>query len=113
MTGTTAAPDQVVFAVEHLTKRFGDSTAVEDLSFQIRRGVIAGFLGPNGAGKTTTIRALLGLVHPSEGVASVFGQPYRELPRPVTKWVLCSALPGSIRRVPHGSISRSWRPALE
>ncbi|MDP9069294.1 MAG: ATP-binding cassette domain-containing protein [Actinomycetota bacterium] len=58
---------------------------MDDLSFQIRRGVIAGFLGPNGAGKTTTIRALLGLVHPSEGAASVFGQPYRELTRPVAK----------------------------
>ena len=51
--------------VEHLVKRFGSTTAVEDLSFTAPRGKVIGFLGPNGAGKTTTLRALLGLVTPT------------------------------------------------
>jgi ABC-2 type transport system ATP-binding protein len=56
-----------------LTKKFGDFTAVDAVSFTIRRGVIFGFLGPNGAGKTTTIRMLLGLIRPTAGEASVLG----------------------------------------
>lgn len=61
-----------VQAVE-LTKKFGDFTAVDAVSFTIRRGVIFGFLGPNGAGKTTTIRMLLGLLKPTSGLATVLG----------------------------------------
>lgn len=60
-------------AVSHLTKRFGDFTAVNDISFTVQRGEIFGFLGPNGSGKTTTIRILLGLMHPTSGEASVMG----------------------------------------
>ena len=71
------AIEDVVIA-EHLTKRFGDVIAVDDLSFRLRRGSITGFLGPNGAGKTTTLRMLLGLVRPSGGRALVFGRPYDE-----------------------------------
>jgi ABC-2 type transport system ATP-binding protein len=56
-----------------LTKRFGDFTAVDGISFTISRGEIFGFLGPNGAGKTTTIRMLLGLLRPSGGEATVLG----------------------------------------
>ncbi|MEA3375872.1 MAG: ABC transporter ATP-binding protein [Chloroflexota bacterium] len=59
--------------VDGLTKRFGDFTAVDGVTFDIRRGEIFGFLGPNGAGKTTTIRMLLGLVRPTSGHASVLG----------------------------------------
>jgi ABC-2 type transport system ATP-binding protein len=56
-----------------LTKKFGDFTAVDHVSFGIKRGTIFGFLGPNGAGKTTTIRMLLGLLKPTSGAASVLG----------------------------------------
>jgi ABC-2 type transport system ATP-binding protein len=59
--------------VENLTKTFGDFTAVDGVTFNIRTGEIFGFLGPNGAGKTTTIRMLLGLLRPTSGRASVLG----------------------------------------
>ena len=57
----------VSLRVEHVTKRFGEFTAVDDLSFQVRRGRVFGFLGPNGAGKTTTIRMIVGITAPDEG----------------------------------------------
>lgn len=69
--------------VEHLTKRFGSITAVADLSFTVRPGVVTGFLGPNGAGKTTTLRMLLGLVTPTSGQALIGGQRYAELDHPL------------------------------
>ena len=56
-----------------LTKRFGDFTAVDGISFTVERGEIFGFLGPNGAGKTTTMRLLMGLLQPTAGVATVLG----------------------------------------
>ena len=59
--------------VENLTKKFGDFTAVDHISFRVYRGEIFGFLGPNGSGKTTTIRMLLGLLPPTEGAAHVLG----------------------------------------
>jgi ABC-2 type transport system ATP-binding protein len=59
--------------VEKLTKRFGDFTAVDAISFAARRGEVFGFLGPNGAGKSTTIRILCGLLEPSSGRATVAG----------------------------------------
>jgi len=62
-------------AVSHLTKRFGDRTAFEDVSFLIARGEVFGFLGPNGAGKTTTVRTLGTLIAPTEGSAIVAGIP--------------------------------------
>jgi ABC-2 type transport system ATP-binding protein len=58
---------------EHLTKHFGDASAVEDLSLQVGEGEIFGFLGPNGAGKTTTIRMLGALIKPTSGSAAVAG----------------------------------------
>jgi ABC-2 type transport system ATP-binding protein len=72
-----------VIEVEHLTKRYRQATAVDDLSFSIPRGRITGFLGPNGAGKTTTLRVLLGLVLPTSGRATVAGRRYRELDAPL------------------------------
>ncbi|MHB1430505.1 MAG: ABC transporter ATP-binding protein [Streptosporangiaceae bacterium] len=60
-------------AVEHLTKRFGDRTAFEDVSFEVGYGEVFGFLGPNGAGKTTTVRTLGTLLAPSSGAATVAG----------------------------------------
>ena len=80
-TGEPPPPDPVV-RVESLTKRFGELTAVDDLSFSLDRGAVTGFLGPNGAGKTTTLRLLLGLAEPTAGRALVFGHRYSELERP-------------------------------
>jgi ABC-2 type transport system ATP-binding protein len=68
--------------VEHLTKRFGATVAVDDLSFSVSPGSVTGFLGPNGAGKSTTLRAILGLVHPDAGRTAVLGRPYAELAQP-------------------------------
>ncbi|MEV6025312.1 ATP-binding cassette domain-containing protein [Streptomyces sp. NPDC052036] len=61
-----------------LTKRYGERTAVDDLSFTVRPGVVTGFLGPNGAGKSTTMRMLLGLDAPTSGRAVVNGKSYAE-----------------------------------
>ena len=69
--------------VAGLTKRFGATLAVDDLSFTVEPGKIVGFLGPNGAGKTTTLRIVLGLVRPTEGTATVEGRPYVQLEDPV------------------------------
>jgi ABC-2 type transport system ATP-binding protein len=71
--------------VEGLTKRFGSTLAVDDLSFTVRPGTVTGFLGPNGAGKSTTMRAILGLVRPSSGRTAVLGQRYVELDRPARR----------------------------
>jgi len=68
--------------VRGLTKRYGSTLAVDNLSFAVPPGRITGFLGPNGAGKTTTLRTLLGLVRPSSGEALVTGVPYRRLADP-------------------------------
>jgi ABC-2 type transport system ATP-binding protein len=71
--------------VSHLTKDFGAVRAVEDLTFGIEAGTIAGFLGPNGSGKTTTLRSLLGLVEPTSGTALIDDRPYRELRDPLRR----------------------------
>ncbi len=69
--------------VSHLTKRYGATTAVDDLSFDVHPGRVTGFLGPNGAGKSTTMRIVLGLDAPTGGEATVNGRPYQELPHPL------------------------------
>jgi ABC-2 type transport system ATP-binding protein len=74
-----------VVQAEHLTKRFGDLLAVDDLSFALESGTVTGFLGPNGAGKTTTLRMLLHLVEPTGGRALVFGGRYGDLERPASR----------------------------
>lgn len=61
--------------LDGITKRYGDFTAVKDISLQVPRGSIYGFLGPNGAGKTTTIRMILDIVKPSSGTMTVLGAP--------------------------------------
>ena len=66
--------------VQHLTKRYGPLTAVDDVSFKAERGEILGFLGPNGAGKTTTMRVLTGYMPPSDGKAIVAGYDVLEQP---------------------------------
>ncbi|WP_406160350.1 ABC transporter ATP-binding protein [Streptomyces sp. NBC_00882] len=63
-----------------LTKRYGDKTAVYNLSFQVRPGAVTGFLGPNGSGKSTTMRMILGLDNPTSGQVTIGGYPYRRLP---------------------------------
>ncbi|MEW1776119.1 ATP-binding cassette domain-containing protein [Streptomyces sp. NPDC086777] len=67
-----------------LTKRYGDTTAVDDLTFTVRPGIVTGFLGPNGAGKSTTMRMILGLDHPTAGRVRVDGKRYEQLKDPLT-----------------------------
>ncbi|MEV8334808.1 ATP-binding cassette domain-containing protein [Streptomyces niveus] len=67
--------------VNELTKRYGGTTAVKDLTFTVRAGRVTGFLGPNGAGKSTTLRLLIGLDRPTGGTATIDGRPFRDLPR--------------------------------
>lgn len=69
--------------IEHITKRYGEKLALEDLTFSVRPGIITGFLGPNGAGKSTTMRVILGLDRPDSGTATVNGRSYRDLRAPL------------------------------
>ncbi|MEQ1603878.1 MAG: ATP-binding cassette domain-containing protein [Pyrinomonadaceae bacterium] len=66
--------ETVTLRVDNVTKRFGDYTAVEGLSFDVRAGRVFGFLGPNGAGKTTTIRMIVGITAPDDGRIELFGE---------------------------------------
>lgn len=66
-----------------VTKWYGSTIAVDDLTFTVQPGHITGFLGPNGAGKTTTMRLILGLDRPTAGGVTVNGQPYRDKPAPM------------------------------
>jgi ABC-2 type transport system ATP-binding protein len=72
-----------VVLVQELTKRFGDFTAVDRVSFEVGAGEVVGYLGPNGSGKTTTIRMLLGLLRATEGTASVLGHDIRTEPEAI------------------------------
>jgi ABC-2 type transport system ATP-binding protein len=67
--------------IDGLTKRFGHVVAVDDLNLTVPRGEVFGFLGPNGAGKSTTIRALLGLIRPTAGTATIFGDSANDVRR--------------------------------
>jgi ABC-2 type transport system ATP-binding protein len=69
--------------VQALSKRYGDKTAVDELSFAVQPGHVTGFLGPNGAGKSTTMRMIVGLDHPTAGSATVDGRRYRDHPAPL------------------------------
>ena len=94
-----------------LTKRFGETVAVDDLSFTIRSGVVTGFLGPNGAGKSTTIRMLLDLDLPTSGSATVDGRRYRDHKAPMCEVDRCDAAPfggdGEEPRQPHSQQDRA------
>ena len=68
---------------KNLSKRYGSTVAVNDLSFTVKPGIVTGFLGPNGSGKSTTMRMIIGLDHPNGGSASINGKPYASL-----KWPL-------------------------
>jgi ABC-2 type transport system ATP-binding protein len=69
--------------LKRLTKRYGDTVAVDDLSLTVEPGHVTGFLGPNGAGKSTTMRLILGLATPTSGAALVNGRRYTSLRRPM------------------------------
>lgn len=71
--------------VTDLTKVYGQTVAVDHLSFSVKPGTVTGFLGPNGAGKSTTMRMILGLDNPTSGQALIDGAPYASLKRPLTK----------------------------
>ncbi|MDQ1500083.1 MAG: type transport system ATP-binding protein, partial [Actinomycetota bacterium] len=66
-----------------LTKRYGSTVAVDDLSFEVLPGRVTGFLGPNGAGKSTTLRMVMGLDAPTQGTVTIKGRPYTDLRRPL------------------------------
>jgi ABC-2 type transport system ATP-binding protein len=68
---------------DQLTKRYGQTVAVDDVSFAVEQGTVTGFLGPNGAGKTTTLRMLLGLAKPDGGSATINGKLYQEFAEPL------------------------------
>lgn len=78
---TPATDVEVALVAEHLTRRFGEKTAVDDVSFSLPSGQVIGLLGPNGAGKSTTIRIAMGLLDPDAGSVSWEGVPSTELDR--------------------------------
>jgi ABC-2 type transport system ATP-binding protein len=82
---STADQQSPAVEVEHLSKRYGRTVAVDDLTFSIPSGTIAGFLGPNGAGKTTTLRMLVGLAAPTSGSARVLGRAYQSMLEPIRR----------------------------
>lgn len=71
---------------EGLTERFGEVTAVEDVTFSVRAGEVTGFLGRNSAGQSMTLRMILGIERPRSGVVTVDGQPYAESVDPLRHW---------------------------
>jgi ABC-2 type transport system ATP-binding protein len=72
-----------MIAARGLTKHYGTTAAVNDLSFEVREGVVTGFLGPNGSGKSTTMRMIMGLDNPTSGSALINGQPFAEIEWPL------------------------------
>jgi ABC-2 type transport system ATP-binding protein len=73
----------LMIEARNLTKRYGDKTAVDGLTFTVQPGIVTGFLGPNGAGKSTTMRMILGLDAPTSGSVTVAGKPYAQHARPL------------------------------
>jgi ABC-2 type transport system ATP-binding protein len=71
--------------VTGLTKRYGTKTAVNNLTFTVKPGIVTGFLGPNGAGKSTTMRMIAGLDEPTAGSVLVNGRPYRQAEAPMAE----------------------------
>ena len=96
-----------------LTKRYGATLAVDDLSVAVRPGFVTGFLGPNGAGKTTTLRLALGLAEPTAGSVLIGGRPYRQIAHPLREvgaLLEAGALDGGRSAVDHLSwLARSHR----
>ncbi len=82
-TRTRPGGAHLVVRARGLTKRYGETVAVDDLSFDVQPGRVTGFLGPNGAGKSTTMRLVMGLDAPSSGIVTIGGRPYHDLPAPL------------------------------
>lgn len=82
MAGPAPGETHRVIDVQNLTKRYGQHTVVDGLTFTVRSGTVTGFLGPNGAGKSTTLRMVLGLTRPDTGSATIDGHAYHELTYP-------------------------------
>jgi ABC-2 type transport system ATP-binding protein len=74
-----------VIEVRNLSKRYGETVAVDGLSFTVRPGRVTGFLGPNGAGKSTTMRIMLGLDRPAAGRVLIDGERFHRLPQPLRR----------------------------
>jgi ABC-2 type transport system ATP-binding protein len=72
-------------AFDGLVKQYGKQKAVDSLTASVSAGRVTGFLGPNGAGKSTTLRCLVGLSAPSEGTATIFGKPYKDIENPLSR----------------------------
>ncbi|MBN9620277.1 MAG: ATP-binding cassette domain-containing protein, partial [Actinobacteria bacterium] len=72
-----------MITAESLSKSYGGTAVVRDVSFECAPGTITGFLGPNGAGKSTTLRMITGLTHPDHGRSTVAGRPFVDLPNPL------------------------------
>ena len=92
-----------------LTKRYGDKTAVDDLSFEVRPGVVTGFLGPNGAGKSTTMRLMLNLDY-GGGQTRFDGRRFREIRHPMREIGTVLEARPSIPPGRHATTCGSWRP---
>jgi ABC-2 type transport system ATP-binding protein len=71
-----------MITIDSLTKKYGGTTVVHDISFKARSGRVTGFLGPNGAGKSTSMRMMVGLTTPTEGTVTIHGRHFAELPNP-------------------------------
>src|ERR1035437_883231 len=69
--------------IDHLTKRYGETLAVNDLDFEVQPGLVTGFLGPNGSGKSTTMRVMIGLDRPTRGRVTIDGKTYDQLKAPL------------------------------
>ena len=72
-----------MIVIDHISKHYGDQVAVDDLSFEVKPGVVTGFLGPNGAGKSTTMRMIIGLDRPNSGQITIDGRRYAEHRAPI------------------------------
>lgn len=96
------------FAIElkNLTKYYGKHRGIENLSLQIRKGVIHGFLGPNGAGKTTTIRCLLGILNPNSGYISLFGKKIERWATEIALKEKIGYLPGEFELYRHFTVKQ-------
>jgi ABC-2 type transport system ATP-binding protein len=79
----TKGAGEDMIEVRNLTKQYGDKVAVDDLTFDVRPGIVTGFLGPNGAGKSTTMRMILGLDRPTKGSATINGRAFATSPAPM------------------------------
>src|SRR3974390_3865992 len=73
----------MVITAHNLTKRYGATMAVDNLTFEVRPGLVTGFLGPNGSGKSTPMRMIMGLDVPTSGSALIDGKPFSELAWPL------------------------------